>query len=105
LVSAIYTPDGGVGDPLLTLQFSRPIDASGFVPESMLVRDAQFNGQYYQSGGWGMNDPQTIEFVLIPTEPATGSGVTLNVTPGNGIVAVDDAEPWPGVSELPLPFP
>lgn len=104
-MSAVYSPGGGGGDPLLTLSFSRPIDAAGFVPEAFLVRDSQTNLQYYVPSSWGMNDPQTVEFTLLATEPATGSGVMLNVSEGNGIVAVDDGEPWPGVSELALPFP
>jgi hypothetical protein len=52
-----------------------------------------------------MINPQTVEFILLATEPATGSGVHLTATEGNGIVAVDDAAPWPGVTNLSLPFP
>ena len=105
LVAASYTPSEGGSDPLLTLQFSRPIDASGFIIEAFLVRDTEASFQYYVPSSWGMNDPQTVEFTLLATEPASGSGVILNVTEGNGIVAVDDGEPWAGVSELPLPWP
>jgi hypothetical protein len=106
LISAFYTPDGGAGDPLLTLQFSRAIDVSGFIDVAFLIKDAQFNNQYYlPNGGWGMVDPQTVEFVLTPTEPATGSGVHLNVSEGNGIVAADNAQPWPGCTNVLLPFP
>jgi hypothetical protein len=52
-----------------------------------------------------MINPQTVELILVATEPATGSGVHLTATEGNGIVAVDGGEPWAGVSELGLPFP
>ena len=53
----------------------------------------------------GMIDPQTVEFDLNPLEPTSGTDVRLTVSEGNGIVAADNGEPWPGCSNLLLPFP
>jgi len=37
--------------------------------------------------------------------PAGGGGVKLDAWAENGIVAADDGQPWPGCTNLPLPFP
>jgi hypothetical protein len=47
-----------------------------------------------------------VEFLLFTNEPVVGgSGVHLNVGEGNGIVALADGQPWPGCTNLSLPFP
>jgi len=56
-------------------------------------------------GGWGMLDPQTIEFALFAMKPTSGSDVRLTVAERNGIVAADNHEPWVGCTNLLLPFP
>ena len=107
LVSATYTPDDGDGNALLTLEFNRAIDPSGFIDEAYGVTDAQFNHQWYWVTGTPTmsNFNKTVQFLLTPMEPTSGSGVHLTASSeANGIVAVDDGEPWLGVSDLALPF-
>jgi hypothetical protein len=102
LVAAFYTP----GDPaFLTLQFDRAIDPTGFIVEAFLLSDGQFAHQYFNPGGYGMIDPQTIEFDLLAIEPTSGTDVRLTVAAENGIVALDGGLPWAGISNLLLPFP
>lgn len=101
LVSAIYDPDGLT----LVLSFDRPIDASGNIFEAFLVTDAQFLNQYLIPNDWFGPDANSVEFLLGTTEPASGSGVHLSVAEGNGIVALADGQPWPGCTNLLLPFP
>lgn len=109
LVSASYDPDGGPeGEPVLTLEFSRAIDPSGFVDEAYAVTDFQFNHRWYWLTGQPTmsNSNKTVQFLLSEIEPVSGSGVHLYASAeSNGIVAVDDGEPWLGVSDLLLPFP
>ena len=37
--------------------------------------------------------------------PDSGSDVRLTVPEGNGLVAVNGGQPWPGCTNLLLPFP
>lgn len=102
LVSAIYDSDGLT----LILTFDRPIDASGIIFEAVLVADAQTLHQYLIPNDWFAPDANSVEFLLFTNEPVVGgSGVHLTVGEGNGIVALADGQPWPGCTELLLPFP
>jgi len=109
LLSASYYAGSGEGDPsLLTLQFSRPVDPSVYISETVTVIDRQFNQESYQATGpYTMIDSQTVQFELSSLDYSPGSGVFLcaYVAEGHGIVAVDDGELWLGVSNLALPFP
>ena len=42
---------------------------------------------------------------LDATGPSSVADVKLTATALTGIVAVDNGGTWPGISELPLPFP
>jgi len=101
LVSAIYDPDALT----LLLTFDRPINAAGIIYETVLVVDAQFQHQYLIPSDWFGPDASSVEFLLGATEVASGSGVHLNIAEGNGIVAAADGQPWPGCTNLLLPFP
>jgi hypothetical protein len=101
LVSASYSTDG----PTLMLSFDRAVNPSGLVFEALVVSDAQFTNQQYLPEGFEQIAPNTLLFLLTLLEPSSGSGVRLNAAEGNGLVAADDGQPWPGVSALPLPFP
>jgi hypothetical protein len=101
LVSAIYDP----GPPSLLLTFDRPIDASANIFEAFLLADVETYHQYLMPYDWSAPDAFSVEFILVPTEPASGLGVHLNAAEGNGIVALADGQPWPGCTNLLLPFP
>lgn len=101
LVSATYDSD----TQTLRLVFDRPINAGGIVYEAFLVVDAQFLNQYLIPVDYSQFTANSVDLPLGPTEPASGSGVHVNVTEGNGIVAAADSEPWAGATNLSLPFP
>lgn len=90
---------------LLRLVFDRAIDATGLIFEAFLVADAQTLYQYLVPNDISVPNPTTVELIMGETEPLVGgSGVHLNVSEGNGIVAAADGEPWLGCSNLALPF-
>jgi hypothetical protein len=65
LLSAIYIPDDGSGNPTLTLAFDREIDPSGYTNTAILVRDGETRLRLLMpNGGFDMLDPQTVLFVL-----------------------------------------
>lgn len=107
LVSAFYTYPGAGDGPTLTLQFSRAINVDLYQPSAFPVRDAQNipKMNYLPDGGGTFIDPQTIEFTLVATTAASGSGVHFSASAANGIVAEDDGTQWAGTSEIALPFP
>lgn len=100
LVSATYEPDYSA----ITLTFNQEIDTGVMDLSAFDVVDAQFTGQTFR----GMStvgltaDSVTVEMTVIG--PASGTGVTLNVNAGNGIIAVSDGSEWSGVMGLALPF-
>jgi hypothetical protein len=90
----------------LRLEFGRAIDIAGFDPAQLTVQDPTGTGWAY--GGTGVvdtPDAQTVVVEMAQTVEAIGTLDTLTATPANGIVAVDDAAAWAGVSNLGLPFP
>lgn len=102
LVSAVYDPDGLT----LLLSFDRPINAGGNIFEAFLVADQQTLHQYLIPNDWFGPDPNSVEFLVFTNEPISGgSGVHFSAADGNGIVAAGSGEPWPGCTNLSLPFP
>jgi hypothetical protein len=103
LVSATYD----VSTPSVRLTFDRAISLAGFDGAAVVVDDAADSGNQYQgTGGAFLVTPQSVEIFLVDPATATGTGTTLTVTAANGIVAsVPPAGTWPGVLDLPLPFP
>jgi len=89
--------------PSLTLVFDRPINIGGLVGTAILVDDAEQT--YNSSGGAALLDPATVKLTLVSIDDPTGPGILLSASALSGIVAVDDGGTWPGVSNLPLPFP
>jgi hypothetical protein len=100
LVSATYVVGTSV-----TLTFDRAIDVAGFDGQYVIVRDGPNSLLYDAMGGAVLMGPNVAELTLVLLEGDSSVGVTMNVSPDNGIVAVDDGAAWGGVSELPLPFP
>ena len=90
----------------LRLEFDRAIDLDAFVPAQITVNDNAGTG--WQYGGTGVvdtPDPQTVVIEMAQTTPGTGFVNTMTASSSTGIVAVDDGAPWPGVTELGLPYP
>jgi hypothetical protein len=82
LVSATYDPGLSV-----TLTFDRPIDVSGFDGSVVFVRDGVNSFMYDATGGAVLMAPNVAELTLVLLEGDSSVGVTMNVSPGNGIVA------------------
>lgn len=101
LIEATYDSDTQV----LRLVFDRPINAGGIIFEAFLVADAQFLSRYLMPVDYSSFQPNSVDLPLGIIEPVGGSGVHLNVSEGNGIVAAADSEPWAGATNLSLPFP
>ena len=100
LVSATYVQGASV-----TLTFDRAIDIAGFDGSVVIVRDAAEALLFDATGGAELLSPAVARLTLVPVEGDSTPGVTMNASPTNGIVAVDDGGTWAGVSELPLPWP
>ena len=100
LMSAAYEPGLSV-----TLTFDRAIDVSGFDGSFVIVRDGPEAFLYNASGGAVLMGPNVAELTLVLVEGDESVGVTMTVSPENGIVAVDDGGAWGGVADLSLPFP
>lgn len=106
LLSAIYIPDDGSLQATLTLGFNRPIDASGYLNEAIVVRDGVSRLRVLiPNAALIMIDPQTVFFILDELDATPAGDVILNAGADNGIMAADDGSPWVGVSDLMLPFP
>lgn len=101
LVSATYDPDFSS----VTLTFNQDINTDAMVINSIMVVDAQFQGlvlRAFTTTGLTANSV-TVEMEFVET--ATGSGVTMTVDAGNGIVPASGGDEWPGLSAVALPFP
>jgi hypothetical protein len=101
LVSASYDST----ELLLTLVFDRAVNPTLYIQEAFTVYDAMENMQWYMPDGMEQLSPTTVRFSLQAMEPIGGGFIRMDVWAENGIVAVDDGQPWPGVTNLPLPFP
>jgi hypothetical protein len=100
LVAATYDPGLSV-----TLTFDRAIDVSGFNGSFVIVRDGDNSFLYDAMGGAVLMGPNVVELTLVLVEGDSSVGVTMTVSPENGIVAVDDGGAWGGASDVELPFP
>jgi hypothetical protein len=101
LVSASYDS----AELLLTLVFDRAVNPVGYIQEAFTVYDAMENMQWYMPNGMEQPSPTSVRFSLVAMEPIGGGFIRMDAWTENGIVAVDDGQPWPGVTNLPLPFP
>jgi hypothetical protein len=100
LVAATY--DVGTS---VRLTFDRAINTAGFNGATVVVDDQADSGNQYQgTGGAILAGPNAMDIFLVDPTAPTGTGTTLTVTAGNGIVAVSDGGTWAGVIALPLPF-
>ena len=90
----------------LRLEFDRAINLSSFDPSQVTVQDPAGTGwAYVGTGVVDTPDPQTVVVEMGQTTEAAGSLDVMSATGATGIVAVDDGAPWPGVSNLELPYP
>ena len=92
--------DGGV----VTLAFDRAIDVAAFDPSTIVVDDGASHATLGGGGEPTLVTPTTVAVEMESLAPFAGSGVTLNVGAGNGIVAVDGGMAWAGCSAVALPF-
>jgi hypothetical protein len=103
LVSAIYESDEPA---LLTLAFDRAINIGGLNGAVIIVDDAQQAYlKYNATGGAVLLDPSTVRLTLVSIDDPSGDSILLDASALSGIVAVNDGGTWPGVNDLPLPFP
>lgn len=101
LVSATYEPDYSV----VTLTFNQDINTDEMDLDKIEVIDAQFTGLVFRGMTTTGLTPDSVTVEMMVIGPAIGSGVTLNVDAGNGIVATSDGSEWIGVTGVALPFP
>lgn len=95
-MGAVYT---------VTLAFDRAIDVSGIDGAAIVVDDALFDKlRFTATGAIEVLSASSLRIELIEAGEDTGTGQTLTASADNGIVAVHGRLPWPGVSDLPLPF-
>ena len=92
--------------PVLFLTFDRAIDIAAMDVSAILVDDGQIMGFRYR----GANEPEltgpaTVRVQVDGIDEDTHPGVHLTASAASGIIALDDAQPWSGVTDLSLPFP
>ena len=102
LVAGFYQAD----ESYVMLSFDRAVDISA-IDGSKIRVDDPFDGMCsYLAKGYAQQISDTmIQLGLVEDGPSSASDVVLNVTAGNGIVAVDDGGLWAGVVNQSLPFP
>jgi hypothetical protein len=95
-------PDNpGEGTGILTLGFSRAINIGAVNPAVILVDDSsQAHVRFDATGGTTQLDPLTVQFVLVPIGDPVLMGQRLTAEANNGIVAANDATPWPGCNGI-----
>jgi hypothetical protein len=101
LVTAIYNES----EVQLELVFDRLIDISAIDPSQITLNDGVHNNSSFVGINAAPSGDQIVVIVLDPTGPYAIPEVTMNATALNGIVAQIGAGAWPGVTNLPLPFP
>jgi hypothetical protein len=100
LVGASFSPVTAI----LRLSFNKPVDVSGIFPGNLIVDDAA-SGAKWEGVGAAMVNPSTVDVEMSELFPQAFADTRLNAQPPTGIVAVDDGGTWPGVTDVPLPFP
>ena len=102
LVHASFAPSAMA----LTLDFDRPIDIDAIDGAQIFVNDGDFhNASFNAAGGILSFGAAHVVLQLSIVGPYAAGGVQLSASPSNGIMAVDDAGTWPGITDLALPFP
>jgi hypothetical protein len=101
LVSALYNES----EAQLELAFDRSIDISAIDPSQITVKDGVQNSSSYVGINAAQSGDQIVIIVLDPTGPYAVPEIKMSATSLNGIVALFGGGAWPGVSNLPLPFP
>jgi hypothetical protein len=97
-----YVGPGGA----LRLEFDRAIDITSFVASAITVQDPSGSGfGFVGTGVVDTPDAQTVVVEMGSTGTAEGTLDVLSATAATGIVAVDNAGTWPGVTGLGLPYP
>ena len=99
LIGATYDPGVSV-----TLTFNQAIDISAVDLAAIQVTDAQFEGTNYNGLALITSTANSITVELEVIESVIGSGVTLNVSEANGIVAAGGGAAWTGADNVALPF-
>lgn len=92
--------------PSVALVFDREVDVSGFNTNSIFVDNAVTTHQHYRgSSVLVIVGSGSISVRLTSIGSATGTGVTMNASANNGIIAADDGGTWAGATNLLLPYP
>jgi hypothetical protein len=101
LTKAIYNSSG----LFIELTFDRAINSSGLNGSQIRVDD-QLQGHWYLATGTVIVlSPTSLRIFLTLGGSTSGPADLLNVSAGNGIVAVNDGGAWAGVTNLAMPFP
>ena len=102
LVAAAYD----AGDQVLTIAFDRAVDVGNIVVEEFIVLDGNLGVEWAGTGD-ELTQPTPASVAMFMTDGGAyaGTGVTLNVSAANGIVAVDGGAAWAGAAGVELPFP
>jgi hypothetical protein len=88
------------------LTFDRAVSVAGYDGSDVVIDDPDAAGLRFRGAGTpSMIGSYTVYVGLVDVGPATGTGIRLTAGPGTGIVAAGDGGTWPGVTDLPLPFP
>lgn len=99
LLSATYEPE----DPSVLLGFDRAINIAGLVASTITVAD-QVHGLLLRGVGAELLTAEVVQVDLEVVGSSSGTGVLLNASGGNGIVAVNDGGLWAGATNQALPF-
>ena len=99
-MAASYDPTAAV-----VLTFDRAIDIAGIDGAAVVVNDGVNGLQFAGTNGVTLVGPAAVEVVLAGLGEWLDPGVTLTVSPANGIVAAGDGAAFAGVTDVGLPFP
>ena len=93
------------GTLVLRLTFNKPVDVTDIFPGNLQVDDSVSATQYEGQGPVTQPTPSVVEVVMFELQAQAYPDTRLRALAPTGIVAVGDAEAWPGVVNLLLPFP
>lgn len=104
LESAIFQGDDA--PQWVQLGFDRAISIAGLNGAQITVVDGALESVTYRAtGSASLVNPTTVRINLVSIGPSEGPDVVMTATGATGIVAMDDAGTWAGVSDLVLPYP
>jgi hypothetical protein len=99
LMLALYDPKVSI-----VLGFDREIDVSGMDGSQIVITDgALTSSQYAATGTVTQTAPNRVRIRLNDIAHFEGTGIVLNVSAANGIVAVGGGA-WGGCTDLQLPY-